>query len=341
MKTVLVTVAPVLLVCLLASPAEAQRRRPAEPPAPLAELTLEPMPGAPSPYHRVVTVRALAPIEVAADRRLVRFEIQPDPDPAATGRRARRAPRPVRCEHPDRVARVSAERIRTLQPGETWSEWIDLREHCWGRALEALRAGGTLTTTLAHRARGRGRFAVRAATASDERRELVSAPQRSEPIAAPVEPDPESAARVILSPTDARTGRAFTLRVAVLGRTGTRRAYVRPDRVRFTGVGPEGPFECGITPGGGVAQPDLYQRLTARSGARFSLDGALYCRDAIQGAGVYEITPIVSLEQSGEQFGLDAITGEFTGAPSLLRVRRGLRGGYVEHAVGAAAGTTP
>lgn len=318
-----------LVLALLPSAAEAQRaRRAPEPPPPIAEVSLGAMPDAPSPYHRILTVRAIAPIELAADRRLLRLEILPDTAPGA-----RRAARPVRCEHPDRISRVSSDRIRTLQPGESWSEWVDLREYCWGRSLDALRAGGTLTIVFGPRARGRGRFAARAGT--DERRELGPVAQHGDPIPAPTEPDPESPVRVVLSPTDARSGAAFTLRVAVLGRSGTRRAYVRPDRVRFTGIGPEGPFQCGITPGGGAAPPDLFQRLTARSGARFSLEGATYCRGAIRSAGVYEITPTVTLDQDGAAYELDAITGTFTGAPSLLRVRRGARPGYVEHAVGA------
>lgn len=311
----------IALAALAPSSAEAQRRPRREPPPPLAELSLEPMEEAPTEYHRVLQIRALEPIELVADRRLLRLEVLPE------GER-----RPWRCEHPDRPRRAPADRMRRLQPGEIWSEWLDLRELCWGRSLEALRRGGVLTITFGPRERGRGRFA--ALRGSEERREIGPITQIQPLIPEPAEPDDAAPVRVILSPTDALTGRSFTLRVAVLGRAGaTRRAYVRPDRIRFEGVGPEGPISCAIRRGGGAPQPDLFQRLTARGGPRFALDGAMYCRDALRAsAGIYELVPIVRLEEDGAAYRLDAITGEFRGAPALVRIRRGDRG-YVEHPV--------
>jgi hypothetical protein len=309
-------------VVFVVSSAEAQRRRRPPPPPPPAELSVTTMPGAPSPWIRVVTVRATAPLDLAADRRFLHLEFTP------AGSR-----RPIRCDHPDRPARASDERVRQLEPGEAWREWIDLREYCWGRSLAALRAGADVTATF--EPRGRRSFVVRAGGVEHHSLGPAHFGVAAQP--APAEPDPTAPVRVVLSDADAASAERFVLRVGALGREGTRRAYVRADRFSFRVRGPEGEAECSVPHGGGAVQPDLYQRLRPGSGARFALEGHRFCRGMLRSAGVYEIVPHLLLEEDGAAYDLDAITGTFTGAPALLRIRRGERG-YVERPVAPGGG---
>jgi hypothetical protein len=122
--------------------------------------------------------------------------------------------------------------------------------------------------------------------------------------------------------------------VRVLAREGRTRAYVRSDHFRFRARGPDGTaFECGMHHGGGAAAADLFQRLTTRSGPRFTLDVSFYCEDdAFAEPGIYEVVPMIDITQSGERWGLETPTGTFVGAPALVRVRGG-RSGYVERPV--------
>jgi hypothetical protein len=323
--------------------ASAQRRRRAEPPPAPAWVELSAMPtpseAAPSPYRRVLTIHALSAIELNADRRLLRLEIVPTPapiDPSAPARRrARRPPRPIRCDHPDHPRRPDPLRVVHLEAGATWREWIDLREYCWGRALDALSAGGELVVRFGPRTGGRGRFAVRAAQV--EHRELDELRAQLDPIPPPVAPDPEAAARIVVSRVDTRAQRGVVLRTSVRSREGRRRAYVRPDRIQFHVVGPDGAWDCAISRGGGAAIPDLFQRLTPRGGPSYALEGRWYCPEAFRAQGIYEVTPSIELEHDGAAWDLDAITGTFVGATTFVRIRHGDRG-YVERPVDLPSG---
>lgn len=316
-----------LAITMVSTPAAAQRRRREPPPPPPAELSLE-LPeaevAAREPYRRLLTVRASAPIELNADRRLLRLEVTPEG--------SRRA---LRCEHPDRPARLDRERTIRLEANARWQEWIDLREYCWGRALGALRAGGDVTLAFGPRRARRGDVTLRAlGEPAVDHRELGPVVAHVDPLPAPEEPDTSGRVRVVLADRDARTGAGVTLRVRVLARSGTERAYVRPDRFRFVVHGPDGDVECAARRGGGTAPADLFRRLTTRSGPSFTLVASAYCpAGTFDVAGIYEVTPIVDLEQDGSRWGLDAPTGSFRGAPALVRVRRDARG-YLEREPG-------
>lgn len=306
------------LVLAAVDPAVAQRGRArGEAWTAPVSLAVVPWPGEPDtswPYRYVLAISATSEVELVADARLLRLEI------TVPGRR-----RPHRCEAPGRPRRVDEATPRTLRSGERWAEWVDLRELCWGRALEALEAGTEGTTVRATYEVGRGARAwvVRAGGASV--RALVpvdvALPRRTASIPAPGAAEP--AARVTLAAADVRRG-APTLRVAAYA-TGSvrRRAWLRPDRFRFHVVDPTGArFECRLPPTGGTPIPDLFSRLDARRGVRFSLDAAAYCgADAFETPGIYEVTPELVLDEDGAAWELDAIVGTFTGAAVPVRVR--------------------
>jgi hypothetical protein len=257
------------------------------------DFTLERMSGD-EPFRRVLAFRANAPADMVADRRLLYFEIR-----VADSRRA------LRCEHPER-----SRAVRTpvhLEVGERWAEWIDLREYCWGRALETLRSGAELTAFY--------RVA--------NRQVLGPRQERFDAVAGPIEADSSAPIRIVLRDSDARRVRNLSLRVRVLARAGRVRAYVRSDHIRFRVRGPEGDFDCGMAHGQGAAPPELFTWLSSRSGPSFSLDPSFYCPNSFRAAGVYEIVPMIDIEQSGERWGFDTPTGSFEGAPALVRIREG------------------
>lgn len=285
-----------LMVVSFAAVASAQPRRTDREPAPAVDFSVEQMSGD-EPFRRVLALRAAAPADIVADRRLLYFEVRvPD------------SRRVLRCEHPDR-RRASRSTVR-LEAGERWAEWIDLREYCWGRTLDALRGGAELAAFY--------RVGPRQTLGPHE--------EHIEPVAAPADPEPLAPIRILLRNSDARRARDLTFRVRVLTRDGRVRAYVRSDHVRFRVRGPEGNFDCGMAHGQGAAAPDLFGWLTPRSGPSFVLDPSFYCPDSFGAAGIYEVVPMIDLEQSGERWGFTTPTGTFTGPPALVRIREGDRG---------------
>lgn len=324
------SIAAALSALALSSPAAAQRARTRRepPPPPPALLSLSPLPEGgdvpPEPFRRVLTLRATSSADVVADRRLLRLEV-----------RAPGARRALQCEHPDRPRRAPRDRVVHLEAGQAHEEWIDLREYCWGRALDALRAGDAeITAHYGPRRPRRGDFVARTAGEPAVLHAALAPIALSFPAApAPGEPEGGPPVRVLLSDRDARSGRAITLSVRVRARGEGFRAYARPDRFRFLVHGPEGDFVCAVRPGGGAIPPDLFRRVTARSGPAFALDASYYCPDdAFRAAGVYEVVPELELHESGARWGWDTPTGTFRGAPALVRVRRDARG-YVERPV--------
>lgn len=300
----------------------------------LVDVTLTPWSaydGVERPFRYIVEARprGAEPVEVVADRRLLRFEVRP-----TEGRRR------FRCRHPSAPRRVSEGRVRTLQAGgegASWREWIDLRMYCTGRALDALEAGATVEPSYGWPRATRTRWVARRPDAP--RREWVAHVDPA-PITFTAVPEGEGTRRVdgeeptpidvALSSTSARTGGGLVLRTSVRSREGTERVYVRPDAWSFHVRGPLGDVTCAIEMGGGSPPPDLFRRITRRRAARERLDADFFCPEhTFEVAGVYEIAPEVQLPHSGEEWELDAVTGRFRGPPAVIRITRGDRA-YVE-----------
>jgi hypothetical protein len=273
-----------------------------------------------APYRVVFEVQAgAAPVDVVADRRLVEVELRP-----VEGRGRR-----VHCRHPDAPRRIDAARVRTLAPGERYAEWFDLRMLCWGRRARArLEAGARATLRL--RTRSRRDWVAR--QGEETTRTLEAAPFTWRP--PPVEDAGASPLAVRLGPADARTegGLRFTVRVqATVGRP---RVYVRPDSFSFEVVGPgiPEPVLCAPVQGGGInPPPDLFRRLGGQRRVVSVLDVSYFCPEGtFEEAGVYGVTPTLTLRHDGAAYALDATVGTFVGAPQIVRLRRG-GAGYLPH----------
>ena len=263
--------------------------------------------------HRlVVRIDALTDIEIANDRRWLTAELRD-----ARGRR-------VRCTRRDRPRRTT--RTTSLAAGAHWSEWLDVRELCWGRALTALEEGGEVVWQFSS---GTGRNWV-ARTPATTYRSLTSVTTswRASPTATILT---GRAARISLGATDARSASSATLRLRITA-LGNERAFVRREHVSFEIRSPSGrTFWCGIDAFVGRALPDFFSRLSERRAVLMSLSSADFC-GAFREPGVYEITPVLTLTETGEAWGWHALTGTFRGAPSPLRVPSPT---YVEQPSGA------
>ncbi len=256
-------------------------------------------------YRVALTVEARERVELSADRRWLRAEVR--------DARGRRLP----CTQPSRP-RVGS-RVRTLEAGERWSEWLDVRELCWGRSLEALSSARELTFHF-DAGRARGAWVVRAALGPVRALPPVSSSWRApSPQTADVG---EGALRVRLAAADAALARRPTFRVGVTATSAVPvRAFVRPEFVSFHVVAPSGrSFECAMSAFDGRPLPDFFSRLSRARPLTLSLDAQAYC-GRFEEPGIYEVTPVVTLRERGAEWRLEAITGVFRGAPAALRVR--------------------
>lgn len=289
--------------------------------------------GVERPFRYIVEVaaRGAEPVEVVADRRLLRFEVRPQ-----------ESRRRFTCRHPAAPSRVSESRVRTLRAGDAegpWREWIDLRMYCTGRALDALAGGGaSVEARYGWPRRARTRWVARRPEAP--LREWIAHLDPA-PFVAPAVPrdgtttriggeDGPSPIDVSLTSTSARTGASLVLRTAIRAREGSERVYTRPDAWSFRVRGPLGDVVCRAAMGGGSPPPDLFRRITTRVAAREALDADYFCPEhTFELAGVYEVVPEVTLPHSGEEWDLGAVTGRFRGPLATMRITRGGRG-YVE-----------
>ncbi|MGE0787546.1 MAG: hypothetical protein AB7S26_17865 [Sandaracinaceae bacterium] len=303
--------------------------------APTVDVTLAPWAsrdGTDRPYRYVVGLdaRADGELEVLTDRRAISFEVR-----ATEGRRARR----YTCRHP-RTPRTSERGEHRRAAREvSWTEWVDVRMYCTGRALSALEGGAELTLVYGWRRPSRTRWTARLAPETGRRARvsvrdavggassaaLTVAPRESASgtvrVGATDETLGPAPIRVELSSRTARSERGLTFRVAVRAVEGTERLYVRPDAYGFIVVTPTRTVRCRVARGGGRPPADLFTRATTRSGPVSLLDVSYFCPDdTFREAGLYEVRPKLRLDHSGEEWSLHAVTGRFLGPPATIRI---------------------
>lgn len=210
-----------------------------------------------------------------------------------------------------------------MHAGDRFGVALDLRAICWGRALAAIEEGGEVTVRYSV-PRARRAFAVRA-PGGEAHSSLIEIESVSD-FQLPASQVREVSPVIPMSPVDLRSARGATFRVAIRGpEATTRRAWLRPDRVRFSVVTPAGArIPCELPGAGAVPIPDLFARISARRASRLSLDALSYCPDdTFAQAGVYEVTPILTLDEDGAEWNLDVLVGTFEGAVVPVRVRSG------------------
>ncbi|MFO0680583.1 MAG: hypothetical protein U0234_00965 [Sandaracinus sp.] len=291
----------------LATPATAtaQRRRASAP----APIDVQLSTGARA-YEVELRIVARADVELAEDLRLLHLEVRPEG--------VRRA---LTCDAPDRPRRLDPSARRSLRSGEVWTERFDVRRICWGRALDALSRGATVGGSYGL-SRGRAAPVVARAAGVDTRSVALSAFTFAA-IAPPAPPAGD--VRVSMPPADAATGARVSFHVSVRSARAVR-ALVRLDHFRFRVTRPDGTSRtCSMPHAPSAAIPDLFARLSPRGGRVYALDVGAYCDpDTFDRAGIYEVTPALELDASGEEWGMDTPLGTFLGTPVPVRIRADL-----------------
>lgn len=309
-----------ILLPLLATalPANAQRTR--TPEEPRLSVTLEAFPEA-GPWKRKLVLRSLRAQEVVRDRRLLELTVLEQRD--------RGRPRRHVCRYPGAPARPVPARVAAMSAGETYVEWLDLRELCWGRAASAL-SRGEVMVEVSYGFRARSRAVVRE---EGERRAphrvsgesfTFSLPDASTSATTGVSTTEttndtaEPPLSVTLAPTS--TAGTPTFSVTIRGEAArSQRIYLRDDLYSFDVRGPLGNVRCAIPRTPIVPIVDFYRRLSRPS--RTSIAASIQCPDdTFAVPGVYEVVPIVDLVYDGARYDLTVVTGRFEGEAAPVRI---------------------
>jgi hypothetical protein len=207
--------------------------------------------------------------------------------------------------------------------------------YCFGRAYEALLAGGSLVPVYGVKRASAKAYLARSVDdaslrplASVRGEAFVPFPRAETQTETPAEGSGGPGVTVGLVPTDSTAPGAPALH-AYLRATRAVRLYMRDDLVSFRITDPAGRVaEC--APPRTVIVPiiDFWKRLSRGGRIDTTTDAARYCGEIFREPGIYEVIPRLELPYSGERFQIDAVTGTFTGAPSYVRVRP-QRGRYV------------
>lgn len=284
-----------------------------EPPPP--ELTLAVETGDPRPFHvRVRLDAGTEPlVDALVDLRLLTFEVVPVQAPARS--------RTLRCAYPTVPSRNSPEKLVTNPiPGSVLvDDVVDLRMYCVGAAYEALVGGATVRPVYGYRSASATRYVARATRRGARpmaRVEGASVTVASAAVGA------DLPIRVALPTADARPSGPLALRPYVEGRRPGARAYVRSDLFLFDVSSPSGrTARCEVPRHPVVPILDFFARLAPGRRVQFSIDAARLCPELFREPGIHEVVPIVELVYTGNNVGVDALTGRFRGEGSFVRVR--------------------
>lgn len=287
---------------------------PGEPPL---AVELRPFPEA-GPWKRRLAITSRRAQEVVLDRRLLQLTVL---EPRERGR-----PRRHVCRHPSAPTRPLEGRMRAMAEGETYEEWLDLRELCWGRPLDVL-ARGAASVEVAYGFRGRGQFVVRQ---PGERRPpnrvagvaFVFEPLSSarQPALVPsIEETSGPLVRVSMAAVSTSAIPSFSVSIRGEGETARRHVYIRDDLFSFRVSGPLGSVRCTTARTEIVPIVDFFQRLSRSSRTTLASD-SVCPRGTFDVAGVYEVVPEVELVYDGVRFDLEAVTGSFVGEVTPVRI---------------------
>jgi hypothetical protein len=352
------------LILATSSAAAAPARAPETPDLPPAKLSLRiDAPAAGGPWKMVVTNTGGEMLRLAADGRLLRFEVRPppnaEPDPAPKkGKRAKKDAA-VECRAPAslRPNSVDEDRVVALPPGARYEEAVDPALFCFEKnQREALVAGATVVPTLGfvpappkrgEPAKQRAPFVAEptsAATAFSPLKEIIAPaftvaapPKPGAPAPAPkdehAEADPGAPRIEISAPrwVDSEASRSLSYSVTIAN-AGKRAllARIRTENLAFDVDGPGGPAECRPWDGQRTLVRDFFK--TMAPGARESMTVLLaeVCPDDLFATpGIYKVTPRITLADQPGQSPVRSWAGNAVAAqPSVVRVRTGSRPFY-------------
>jgi hypothetical protein len=326
-----------LLVLVLSGAALAARpaKPPPPPPAnpPQVTFTLDAA-SADAGWQLHVENTGTLPLRFVADTRLLTLEIS-----GADGGAA------IKCSLPaDARPATDTERVLVLPPGRSWSERFDPRLFCFGtRDEKALAPGAMVTAHLGWSPASATTVPPFVLSPPDldpkstgdagawptPVKEIVSAPL-SLPAAAPKAGAESSAVEgprlSVRMTANIDGGTLFDQTVTVTVRNDGIRSesvFVQPVTVGFDLSGPAGTRRCslGVSP---VAVRDLVTTLGAGGSTSVSVALDRICGPgSFDRAGVYRVAPVLDTRRVAPPMGLKLATGQWTGEPSLVRVRSG------------------
>ncbi len=313
-----------LLFTLLSIPSAAL----ADPPAPVAlEVAATSVPG-----RLRYTLRNVsdAPVEVLADRRLLSFVATP-PAPVP-GVRRRAAPRLARCAHDQRPPLNEFSPRITLEPGQRYSEAVDVADLCALRTPALGPEPVEFHYGFAPPRRGAASHARSIVT--DERAETFAevttqVPSSTITVDAPVDAAGRAGQLLVLDARGSGAAAPAGLRVSVTVRNPSVQAtwtMMRPTQFSFVVTTPAGrDVECQAVTRQPSPLRDLFVRLPARSRRAVTLVPTMYCAaGTFQAAGVYRARARLESRASGEAFGFQRVfTGVVESASFPLRLSRG------------------
>lgn len=271
------------------------------------------------------------PVEVVADRRLLSFVATPPV--ALPGVRRRRGPRLPRCAHDQRPALNEFSPRVTLEPGQRYSEEVDVDDLC-GLRVPSFGAQ-PLEFHYGFAAPRRGRVSHARSIVTDERADTFAEITTVAPasLVARASQDGSSGgpgqSMLTLSARGSSAPSAAGLRAVVTLRNPSVQAVwtlLRPTQFSFVVTSPEGSeVVCDSL----LRQPaplrDLFVRLPARGRRSYTLLPSMYCpASAFRGPGVYRARARFESRADGEAFGMQRVFTGITESESIaLRVSRG------------------
>ncbi|MEZ4288605.1 MAG: hypothetical protein R3A47_10785 [Polyangiales bacterium] len=268
-------------------------------------ITVAPLPNEPYLFSWAIKNDSAAPVEVFVDRRLLMFEIS-----------SPRTKRKERCRLGGAPTRIRKNATRTLNPGESADEWIDIREICWGKTWQ--RPDATLNATYRIASKRKDSWIAKIDDTKSGRVRTLAAP----PIAlTAVAVTPPTTVHVSMSDQKVAIGASprFSVRIAAVSDPIV--IYPKNDLFRFEVKGPTGDNLCQLERLTIVPIIDFFVRITPKSAYRQTLVSEAYCGELFHKPGMYTVTPIVDLVYEGRRWDTDATTGTFVGAQAAVWVR--------------------
>lgn len=250
--------------------------------------------------------------DVVGDSRLLWFEIQPLDSKRVT-----------RCKHP-RAPRKQPPSKRVVHLGKrvpekaAWSEELDVRMFCSGRALRTLAKGALLKPYYGWPKPNRSRWLARATDRPADRVRRLQGP----PLVIGPEPKIPGKGPAVLrmTPISRPAGRSLQFSLRLTAKEDARMVYVRPDQYTFRVHGPSQTVQCGMEMLKVSPIRDFFRKISKRRALSHRLEAGAYCPGFFRTPGIYEVTPILELVHNGAKVGVEALTGIVEGEPAMVRL---------------------
>jgi hypothetical protein len=311
------------------------------------------------PWAFVVMNRGTEPVEVTIDPRLLRFELEippPPPDPAKKSTKVEK-PKLVKCELPEGIRPAKADKRLTLElrPDEYVVEAFDPRLYC-------LPTGGKSPLEPGVKITPKFGWPVKTKTVWRKgKREEEILPQVAPFVATPLAEAPADAAAPAADPgvkelvgstitlgddylvkpsppppgpleltlvrgSDAKSEETATITVRLKNISKDRKyVFFRRELLSFIVSGPDGLVSCDPQPESRVPDRQAFRSLAPGGAIEATSRLIELCPDdTFARPGLYLARARFAARVSGDEFGIEAVTGDFVSAqPAVVRIRTG------------------